>query len=101
MIGPLYFMWIGTQWEPLVIMGTLVSLISTIMVFWVIESPRYLYSCGEYEKCNEALRQIADFNKVHLDSDFSVDTGVPDTEEVPSDHLSTSSSTSRRSADSW
>lgn len=94
-------MFISNSWEPLVVMGTVVSLISTIMLFWVIESPWYLYSCGEFEKCNEALRQIAKFNKVDNDVDFNVDT-TPDTEEViPNDNLSTSSSTSRRSADSW
>lgn len=93
-------MFIGRNWEPLVIMGTVVSFISTIMLFWVIESPRYLYSSGEFDKCNDALRQIARFNKVDIDVDFNVEPG-PDVEEVPSDQLSTSSSTSRRSADSW
>jgi hypothetical protein len=70
LIGPLYFMFISTSWKPLVMMGTIVSLISTIMVFWVIESPRYLYSKGMYVECNKALRDIAKFNgKVLKDGD--------------------------------
>jgi MFS family permease len=55
LIGPLYFMFVGTSWKPLVIMGTFVSLMSTILVFWVIESPRYLYSIGDHKACTKAI----------------------------------------------
>lgn len=48
LIGPLYFMYIGTEWRPLVSMGVIVSVISVVMVYWIIESPRYLYSKGKY-----------------------------------------------------
>ena len=41
------------------------------MVIWVIESPRYLYSCEEYDKCDKAIEEIALFNKVLLPPDFT------------------------------
>ena len=44
LIAPLYFMYVSTYWQPLIIMGIIVSLISNVMMFWLIESPRYLYS---------------------------------------------------------
>jgi hypothetical protein len=48
-------MFIGNHWQPLIEMGTFVSLVSTIMVIWVIESPRYLYSSGDIDKSNKAF----------------------------------------------
>ncbi len=48
LIGPLYFMYVGNRWEPLVIMGTFVSFVSAVMVFWVEESPRYLLATKQY-----------------------------------------------------
>ena len=62
LIGPLYFMYVGTYWKPLIVMGTAVSAISTLMVPWIIESPIYLYSKGKYAECTEVLRKIANFN---------------------------------------
>lgn len=46
------------------IMGLVMSVVSTIMVFWVKESPRYLYSKGMIDECNEIIQEIARFNKI-------------------------------------
>ena len=67
LIGPLYFMYGSTDWKPLVIMGLVISVISNIMVFWTIESPRFLYSKGENREAIKALKQIAEFNGTDLD----------------------------------
>ena len=46
LVGPLYFMYVSTHWQPLLVMGSFIALISTVLVFWIIESPRYLHSTG-------------------------------------------------------
>ena len=50
-VGPLYFMYVNTYWQPLIVMGSTISVISTVLVFWTIESPRYLLSSGQIKRC--------------------------------------------------
>jgi Na+/melibiose symporter-like transporter len=57
-------MYLGKDWQPLIWMGTAMSLLSCLMAILIIESPRYLYSTGDMYKCNKALAQIAEFNHV-------------------------------------
>lgn len=56
-------MFVGSYWRPLVIMGVICSLIATVMVYWIIESPRWLFNKGDRKATAEALKRIYEINK--------------------------------------
>ncbi|CDW84962.1 solute carrier family member 5 [Stylonychia lemnae] len=82
--GPLYFMYIGNRWEPMIYIGTIISLISSVMVLWIKESPRYLASKGQFLDAKAIILEIADFNKISIQSNDNFEIEEP-TSAISSD----------------
>ncbi|CDW87221.1 solute carrier family member 5 [Stylonychia lemnae] len=63
---PLYFIFIGKTWQPIIYAATLASMISTLMVFNIKESPRFLSAKLKNFEAMQAITEIARFNNKDL-----------------------------------
>ena len=55
----------GKYANALILMGLVISIIATVMIFWIVESPRYLLATKQYDKLEEVVNYIAKFNRTN------------------------------------
>jgi len=56
-IGPIYFRFISKNWIYLQIVGVSLSAISAVLIWFLPESPRFLYVKHRYQEAREALSE--------------------------------------------
>ncbi len=62
---PLYFIYISKDYRWLFAISVTLNLVAVAgFVFFLDESPLYLYSKGETDKADEIVRKITEFNAV-------------------------------------
>ena len=63
----LYFVFITKDWEPWYIMCVCLQTWVLLGMFWLPESPDYLYAKGRYTECKEVLLKMAKINGNDVD----------------------------------
>lgn len=59
-----YFRFISKHWWPFQLYGIGMNLLCCLALFFIPESPKYLYSKRRYEEAKKVIRYIAKFNRV-------------------------------------
>lgn len=87
-VWTVYFVFISPNAVPFLWFITLLNVITAIVCLWIVESPRYLYSTQQFERCGEVLEKIASYNghpeyiapRFEVEYDVLVEDQTPDTE---------------------
>ena len=70
-----YYEKISKNWEWLQLFCIGVQILGMTLLFWIPESPEYLYSVNRFEESKKVLKQIAKYNRAKDFPDkFSFDT---------------------------
>ena len=64
LVIPLYFYLGGKHWKQIFSVTLFLPLIAFVMIFFIPESPRYLYSRKRYTELDETMKYIAKVNKI-------------------------------------
>lgn len=71
-----YFGWIGREWKHFYIITLVISWITCPFVFFLPETPRFLYEKGRYHELRAVIKRIAKFNNSNMNHDYSIDRAV-------------------------
>lgn len=69
-IGDIYFKYISNHWIWLHVFATSIGALAIFGVYFIPESPEYLYNFYKFKECKKALNYIAKFNGRELPNDF-------------------------------
>jgi MFS family permease len=59
----LYYYYISKEWVWTQVYGAATNVVTCILLFWIPESPKYLYSEKRYKECVEVLQKMKKFNQ--------------------------------------
>jgi hypothetical protein len=83
-IWTIYFVFISQNAETFLYFCTVLNFLTAISCFFIVESPRYLYSTRQFERCATTLQKIARLNGVpeYAAPNFEVDVEILVEEDV-------------------
>ena len=76
LVIPLYFYLGGKHWKQIFSVTLFLPLIAFVMMFFIPESPRYLYSRKRYTELDETMRYIAKVNKIEYNINSKEDIDI-------------------------
>jgi MFS family permease len=72
----IYFLYIHNQWKYFYIAPIVIAWVTCPFIFYIPESPKFLYEKGKYAELRKVIKRIARVNRVKMNEKYVIDRAV-------------------------
>ena len=86
----LYFIFVSNEWKYFYSAAIITSIVSFPFIFWIPESPKYLYETKQHDELRLVIRRIADTNSTEMDNNYEFEKNISvlrSDNETPNDQI--------------